>query len=192
MAIDIFRQSDILTKESNPKIQKESVEQLMYCPKCGKECPDNAKFCDGCGADLTASNPSAQPNFNPNPNPNTQSFAAPIKNRSIAVCIILSIITCGIYGLYWLACVVKDLNTASNHPEDMSGGLVVLLSIVTASIYLWFWLYKAGEKVAYIKRQSTGISDNNSAILYLVLGILGFSVISIALIQSELNKIATV
>ena len=26
-----------------------------------------------------------------------------IQQRNIAVCIILSIVTCGIYGLYWLA-----------------------------------------------------------------------------------------
>lgn len=31
-----------------------------------------------------------------------------IQSRSIPLCIILSIITCGIYGLYWLVCLANE------------------------------------------------------------------------------------
>ena len=31
-----------------------------------------------------------------------------IQQRNIAVCIILSIVTCGIYGIYWLICLNDD------------------------------------------------------------------------------------
>ena len=37
-----------------------------------------------------------------------------IQQRSIAVCIILTIVTCGIYGVYWFICLTNDANTASN------------------------------------------------------------------------------
>lgn len=36
-----------------------------------------------------------------------------IQQRNIAMCIILSIVTCGIYGLYWYACLTNDTNTAA-------------------------------------------------------------------------------
>ena len=111
-----------------------------------------------------------------------------IQERNIVTCIILSIITCGIYGIYWEICLVNDLNVAADTPNDTSGGMVFLLSIITCGIYLLYWMYKAGEK-AQAKRGLP--SDANSGILYLVLSLVGFSIVSYCLIQNELNKMAT-
>lgn len=87
--------------------------------------------------------------YQPN-GPQYGNYRVPVKNRNIALCIVLSIITCGIY-----------------------------------------WMYKAGEKVAYIKQRNTGEVDSSSSVLYLILGILNFGIVVYALIQSELNKVAT-
>lgn len=46
----------------------------------------------------------------------------PIQQRSIPMCIILSLITCGIYGIYWEYCIVQDSNTASNDPMQRPAG----------------------------------------------------------------------
>lgn len=118
-------------------------------------------------------------------------YRVPIKERNIALCIILSIVTCGIYGIYWLVCLVDDLNVASGRVGDTSGGMVVLLTIVTCGIYGMYWAYKAGEKVAYVKQRSTGVMGGNDSVLYLILSIIGFSIVVYALLQSELNKVAT-
>ena len=174
----------------------------MICPKCGKNCADGSNFCDGCGTPFAAQQPNQQTNQQPkqqagqqqnyyynNQNNNQQNgyqqppyqqnsyqqngyqqngyqqnpyqpngpqygnYRAPVKNRNIALCVVLSIITCGIYGIYWM--------------------------------------YKAGEKVAYIKQRNTGEIDSSSSVLYLILGIIGFGIVAYALIQSELNKVAT-
>lgn len=114
----------------------------------------------------------------------------PPVNRNIVVCILLSIVTCGIYGLYWIYRLVNELNTASGHPQDTSGGLVILFSIITCGIYGIYWYYKAGEKVAEIRRRQTGAADNSTAILYLVLALFGFGIVNDCLIQSELNNLA--
>lgn len=114
-----------------------------------------------------------------------------VKNRNIAVCIILSIITCGIYGIYWLICMVNDLNVAADTPNDTSGGVVFLLSIITCNIYFWYWCYKAGEKVQLAQQKRGLPSDSNSGVLYLILSIFGLSIVTYCLIQSELNKMAT-
>ena len=107
------------------------------------------------------------------------------------MCIVLSIITCGIYGIYWLICLVDDLNVASGRVGDTSGGMVFLLTLVTCGIYGIYWAYKAGEKIAYVKQRNTGEQDSSSSVLYLVLSLVGFSIVVYALIQSELNKVAT-
>lgn len=109
-----------------------------------------------------------------------------IKQRSIAVAIILSIVTCGIYGLYWLVCLNDEVN-ALTRSDDTSGGVVLLLSIVTCGIYSLYWLYKTGEKVEMLKAQR-GAAASSSGLLFLILGLFGFSIVSYALIQDEINK----
>jgi len=106
-----------------------------------------------------------------------------MKNRSIAVAIILTLITCGIYGIYWIAVVNNDINTITGHPEDTSGGMVVLLSIVTCGIYALYWNYKMGAK---IDEMNGGSSSN--AIVFLLLSIFGLSIVGIALMQDFVNK----
>ena len=66
-----------------------------------------------------------------------------IQERNIVTCIILSIITCGIYGIYWEICLVNDLNVAADTPNDTSGGMVFLLSIITCGIYMLYCIRQA-------------------------------------------------
>ncbi len=112
-----------------------------------------------------------------------------ILKRNIGLCIVLSIVTCGIYSLYWLACMANDVNMAAGE-QDTTGGMVVLFTIITCGIYGWYWMYKTGEKIrmAQTNRQFPYVSD--SGIVYIVLAVVGLSIVSYALIQSELNKIA--
>lgn len=112
-----------------------------------------------------------------------------IQQRNIAVCIILSFVTCGLYGLYWIICLNDDANTASGTQNGTSGVTVLLLSIVTCGIYSWYWLYVQGNKIDQAKN-AKGIPSNNSGILYLVLGLVGLSIIAYALMQNELNQLA--
>lgn len=112
-----------------------------------------------------------------------------IQNRSIPMCIFLSFITCGIYGLYWLVCLANDINTASGRTQDASGGMVLLLSLITCNIYGLYWMYKAGEKVD-VARTSRGLPSQNNGLLYLLLSVFGLSIVSWALLQSELNQFA--
>lgn len=114
-----------------------------------------------------------------------------IKNRNIAVCIILSFVTCGIYSIYWIITMADDVNTVSDRNNDTSGAVVFLLSLITCSIYLWYWMYKTGEKLEYAQRKRNLPSSNNG-VVYLILAIFGFSIISYCLIQAELNKMADI
>lgn len=160
----------------------------MFCKKCGKELSDGVKFCTSCGAPVEGAQSSEQTTFTGTVNGGGN--AGRPSSRSIGVCILLSIVTCGIYGIVWLIQMADDLNTAANEPNSTSGITVFLLSLVTCGIYQFFWYYKAGQQVCKAKAARGMAADSNLPILYLVLGIFGLGIISYALIQNELNQLA--
>jgi len=81
------------------------------------------------------------------------------------------------------------VNTLKGDPNATSGGVVILLGIITCGIYMWYWLYKQGDNLDQIKA-SRGLPAGNSGILYLILAIVGLSIVSYALMQNELNQLA--
>ncbi|MBR6917682.1 MAG: DUF4234 domain-containing protein [Clostridia bacterium] len=179
---------------------------MPFCPNCGAQIGPDVKFCTSCGAPLS-NGPQQQNNqYQQQNNQYQQNYGAqngqfnsyqagPAKpvsfgQKNIAVAIILSIVTCGIYSIIWLINMVDQINEASDNPSATPGGTVFLLSIVTCGIYLYYWLYKAGGQVNSAKERRGIPADSSSGIIYLVLAIFGLSIVSYALIQSELNKIA--
>ena len=110
-----------------------------------------------------------------------------VQERNIALCIILSLVTCGIYGLYWFVCLTDETNAAANE-EGTSGVLALVLTIVTCGIYGLYWAYKRGELLDKAK-VNRGMPASNGGVLYLILYIFG-GIIAYALIQNELNKLA--
>lgn len=108
-----------------------------------------------------------------------------IQKRSLGMCLILSIVTCGIYGLVWMVQLANDVNTLSGD-NSTSGGTVLLLSLVTCGIYGWFWLYRCGERIDGVK----GNSQGHLSLLFLVLGLFGLAIVAYAIMQDEINRLA--
>lgn len=106
--------------------------------------------------------------------------------RNIAVCIILTLVTCGIYGIYWFIVLTDDVNESAGHFHT-SGVVCFLLGIITCGIYTIYWAYKMGEGVDIIKTRS-GRNSSNTGIVYILLSIFGFGIITYALIQDTLNQ----
>ena len=104
-----------------------------------------------------------------------------IQQRNIAVCIILSIVTCGIYGIYWFIVLSNDTNTVSNAENATSGGVAFVLSLITC--------HKQGEKIDKAKTDR-GIPSSNSGVIYLILCFVGLGIVAEALMQNELNSLA--
>ena len=111
-----------------------------------------------------------------------------VVKRNIAVCIVLSIVTCGIYGIYWFISLTDDVRTASGDTR-LSGGLAFLLSLVTCGLYGIYWAYLMGKAMVQAK-SNNGLPADDNSILYLLLQIFGFGIINYCLIQSDLNAIA--
>ncbi len=111
-----------------------------------------------------------------------------IKERNIAVSIILSIVTCGIYGIYWYITLTDDASRANDDP-NFTGVKSFLLTLVTCGIYSIYWNYKIGKEM-YEANQKHGIAADDKSVLYLILSIFGLSIITYCLVQNELNTLA--
>ncbi|SJZ52964.1 protein of unknown function [Pilibacter termitis] len=110
------------------------------------------------------------------------------KMKSPALVIILSLITCGIYYMYWLVVTHNDIRELIGDEEGFSGGMVLLLTIVTCGIYGYYWWYVTAKKMNVINEKA-GLPVNDNAVLYLVLAIFRLEIVNIAILQSELNKV---
>lgn len=109
------------------------------------------------------------------------------KKRNIVAIILLGIFTCGIYPLFWVYATTNEVNSYIKE-EDTNGGMAVVLSIVTCGIYLFYWFYKMGKKVVECQKL-VGMETNDESIVYLILSIFGLSILSMAMIQNNLNKV---
>lgn len=109
--------------------------------------------------------------------------------RSVAMCIILSIVTCGLYSIYWFICLTDDVNAIYGTPNATSGGMAFLFNLITCGIYGLYWAYKQGEKLDEMK-YAQGLPSGNSKLLYLLLSVCGLSIITYALMQDSLNKLS--
>jgi len=159
-----------------------------FCQNCGNENEDNASYCRTCGAPLAANQ--QQPQMNQqmeNQYYNSQTKPNIIPYRNIVTAIILSIITCGIYGIYWFVVMTDDAKKVSRDEQGAGGGLAFLLTLVTCGIYSIYWHYKQGKRL-YDAGKNYGVDIKDNSVLYLILGIFGLGLVSYILIQSDLNK----
>jgi len=98
-----------------------------------------------------------------------------VKHRNIFLVYLFSIITFGIYAIYWMVSTKNEMNKlGAKIPTAW------LLIVPIANIY---WTYKYCEGFAeHVKKDNNGILW---FILYILVGI-----IMPAIVQSELNKLA--
>ncbi len=170
----------------------------MKCSYCGSENPDGATFCKSCGAPLdtgkssetstgnhpksnTATTNSADSNVasrasnSPgNPTSNGLGHALITTKRGMAKFVLFSIITLGIYSLYFYYAMARDLNTICEGDGNRTAGLIqlLLLSLVTCGIYYFYWYYKFANRVRDNgRRYGVVINEGGGTVLlWLLLG----------------------
>lgn len=111
-----------------------------------------------------------------------------VQQRKVSVAIILTIITCGIYGIYWFIKLNDEINALNGDTNDTTGGMAFLFSIISCGIYAFYWMYKMGDKLDSIASKHD-MPQNSRGILYLVLSIFGLGIVSYALMQDSINKV---
>ena len=106
-----------------------------------------------------------------------------IKQRNIVVSILLTLITCGIYGIYWVIMLAKEAVSVKD-PAD-NAVLEILLMIFLPFVGMFLAEKKFSEGCA-----ARGIAHSDNSILYLILGLLGLGIVGICMMQNDLNKLA--
>lgn len=112
-----------------------------------------------------------------------------IVHRNPFLCVVLSLVTCGLYGLYWITTLHQDACVLAQEQDAPSAGTVLILSLVTCGIYSFYWMYRQGERID-TARKLKGLSIGSHGILYLLLSLFGLSMIAMALTQHEINQLA--
>ena len=105
----------------------------------------------------------------------------------IVIGILLSIVTCGIYGLYWQYKQMRTLNTWLGR-EDFNFVLWLLLSIVTCGIFACYYEYKMAKGINEVQEKYGYTVNADIALICVIFAIFGLSVVSICIQQSEINK----
>ena len=105
---------------------------------------------------------------------------------SVGTSVILTIITCGIYGLVWQYKQMKVLNSWLNRKE-YSFGKWLLLGIITCGIYGVYNEYKMARGIIEVQQQNK-LLVNDVATICLIMTLIGLGIVSMAIQQREINK----
>jgi hypothetical protein len=141
----------------------------MYCKQCGSTIQDGIKFCPSCGA------PSPAPENNTPAYSQQTSYGSGGNGggprgqvRPPINVIIFAIITCGIYGLYWIYVTNKQINQLLGR-EDVGDGMVILSWF--CGPVLWYIWYKWDKSLIDVSLQNNKNYKANF-ILWIVLHVL--------------------
>jgi hypothetical protein len=101
--------------------------------------------------------------------------------------ILLSIITCGIYALYWQHKQMETLN-AWQEEETYSFWQYLIFGIITCGIYALYTEYKMSETIIRIQEREGWPVNRSLPILCLILSLFVSPIGSMALQQAEINS----
>lgn len=126
----------------------------MFCGNCGSPVPDGVKFCPACGEPVASGQQvGSTGGYVPQPSPVTPGsapYAGPVTtSRSLLTWFLLTLVTCGIYDLYFVYKLAQDTNAMCAGDGEETPGIVpyILLSIVTCGFYALYWDYKLGNRL---------------------------------------------
>lgn len=98
-----------------------------------------------------------------------------VKKRNIFLVYLFSIITFGIYGIYWTVSTKNEMNTL--------GAKIPTAWLMIIPIVNLFFIYK------YCEGYATVIKKDNNSVLWFIL-FLFVSIVMPGIVQNELNKLA--
>ena len=89
-------------------------------------------------------------------------------DRGLLGYIVLGFLTCGIYSLYMIHNIAKEVNIACEGDGKQTAGLLklIIFSFLTCGIYSWIWYYNLGNRLQEnAPRYGMHFSENGTTIL---------------------------
>ena len=154
---------------------------MLKCPKCYQKSPDSATSCSNCGFIFT--NPKLYKISEPSTKKSRPLVYVRVRvnKRSPASCILLSIFTLGLYGIYWMYLLADNTHIVQNSKKGCAGEMFCLIFVPFYSLYWW---YTRGQ----IVKSSVKYTSCDGAI-YILLAIFGLAIVNMALMQNDFNRI---
>ncbi len=109
---------------------------------------------------------------------------------SIPMDVILTLITCGIYNLFWNHRQMAVFN-ALLEEDRFQFWTWFFLTIITCGIYHIYYEYRMAEAMKQLQRKFDRPVNDNLSMLALILSIFGFPIVVDAIFQDELNSIVS-
>lgn len=111
-----------------------------------------------------------------------------LQKRGIVVAILLSLLTCGLYSIFWMISINNDLRRETNQKVD--GGFMFFISLLTCGLAGLYWIYRMGMDFSLVSQKSSHFKiESSEAILYLILSVLGLGIITLAIMQHRENSL---
>ncbi len=110
-------------------------------------------------------------------------------SSSIVLDILLSLITCGVYQLFWQARQMRALNYFLGE-ERFSFIKWLLLTVVTCGIYHIYYEYVMAKAITDVQDRRGASPSSELPLLSILLSIFGFTLVADAIQQHEINKIS--
>jgi hypothetical protein len=108
-------------------------------------------------------------------------------NRNIALEIVLTLITCGIYGLIWQYRQMTTLNQWLGR-EEYNFLLWLVLSLLTCGIYAIYNEYKLGQSIIEVQQVQGFPVSSDIAVMSVLFTLFGLGVVSLAIQQDAINR----
>jgi hypothetical protein len=116
-----------------------------------------------------------------------------IREQNPVVIVALSLVTCGIYGAYWLYRTTRELRDALD-ARELKPGTDLLLSFVTCGLWAIYVQYRNARVLhRAISRIEPGARDQSTMVLLLnivALAVVVTGFVAIFILQDEQNKLA--
>ncbi|HEX8143367.1 MAG TPA: DUF4234 domain-containing protein [Pyrinomonadaceae bacterium] len=187
---------------------------MIFCTKCGSQNDDTARSCSNCGATFGGQTGST-PFTTGTPGTGTQEapggpggWAAPPygdpaynmqaaagrpglytvgEKRDPIMVLLLSLVTCGIYAYYEVYKVSSEIRDALGR-QDVNPTMDVVLGLVTCGIYFIYLAYRYPQLLLEMQDR-VGLPRNDISMISIILSVCGLGIVSIFMIQTELNKV---
>lgn len=103
--------------------------------------------------------------------------------RNVGSCVILTILTCGIFGIVWLTKICKDLNRLHGDENPVGSEVLMFLFIPFYSVY---WGYAKGKQM-YEDSKKRGGNLTDRKYIYLAMNLMFMQLFTLGFIQTQLN-----
>lgn len=112
-----------------------------------------------------------------------------VEERNVITWSILTFVTCGVWRLYWLLQIGRDI--AMLRGDDRPNVVTdLLLTFVTCGFWMFVIAYQWPGLLNEALEHRGQRVDRNLPAMSLLMAVFGFGIVDLILIQGELNKLA--